>query len=258
MYAYGYFNSFNLLGGVSLDPDAQAFITAASITDPTQQAAVNQLVIDFKAASLWTKGSVINPYIGGTATAHRYNLKTALTDTAWFGGITHDSNGVTFNGTNGYGQIEFLMTVANRYNRSVFRYYKEATTATGWTGADAYFGFQANRNPYSSNKFWLSADGLNRLTGQNLELSFGMVGASIIASNDAKIYNNTTVKASTTTPGTNPSDNRKMWTGGLNSSGLYGGETIAFEFYGDGLTSTDVSNLVAAVQTFQTTLGRNV
>ncbi len=29
-------------GGVPVDPDAQAFITAASITDPTQQAAINQ------------------------------------------------------------------------------------------------------------------------------------------------------------------------------------------------------------------------
>jgi hypothetical protein len=35
-------------GGPSVDPDAQAFITAASITNPTQQSAVNTLVVDLK------------------------------------------------------------------------------------------------------------------------------------------------------------------------------------------------------------------
>ena len=34
-----------------VDPDAQAFITAAAITDPTQQAAINTLVVDLKGYS---------------------------------------------------------------------------------------------------------------------------------------------------------------------------------------------------------------
>ena len=47
---YGYGNSMFLSpalagdSGPSVDPDAQAFITAASITDPTQQSAINTLV----------------------------------------------------------------------------------------------------------------------------------------------------------------------------------------------------------------------
>ena len=60
-------------GGV--DPDAQAFITAASITDPTQQSAINQLVVDLKGYSIWTKMSAIYPMVGGTASSHKFNLK---------------------------------------------------------------------------------------------------------------------------------------------------------------------------------------
>ena len=55
MYGFGYslFSSTNSIlansaSGGGVDPDAQAFITAASITNPTQQSAVNQLVIDLK------------------------------------------------------------------------------------------------------------------------------------------------------------------------------------------------------------------
>jgi energy-coupling factor transporter ATP-binding protein EcfA2 len=39
---------------IPLDPDAQAFITAANITNQTQKIAINQLVLDLKSYSLWT------------------------------------------------------------------------------------------------------------------------------------------------------------------------------------------------------------
>jgi hypothetical protein len=46
--------------GPAFDPDAQAFITAAAITDPTQQAAINTLVVDLKGYSIWTKWSYLS------------------------------------------------------------------------------------------------------------------------------------------------------------------------------------------------------
>ena len=50
----------------TVDPDAQAFITAANITDPTQQTAIIQLVTDLKNYNLWTKAPAIYPFVGGT------------------------------------------------------------------------------------------------------------------------------------------------------------------------------------------------
>ncbi len=43
----------NLGSGGGIDSDAQAFITAASITDATQQSAINTLVTDLKGYEIW-------------------------------------------------------------------------------------------------------------------------------------------------------------------------------------------------------------
>ena len=90
-----------------IDPDAQAFITAAGITNPTQQTAINTLVISLKANGLWTKMKALYPFVGGTATTHKFNLKdprdlNVAFRLTMFGGLTHDSNGVKGNGTNAY------------------------------------------------------------------------------------------------------------------------------------------------------------
>ena len=53
--------------GGGVDPDAQAFITAAGITNPTQQAAINTLVVDLKGYNVWTKMKALYPFVGGTA-----------------------------------------------------------------------------------------------------------------------------------------------------------------------------------------------
>ncbi len=55
----------DISGLPTTDPDAQAFITAASITDPTQQSAINQLVVDLKGYSI--KDDTV-PHAGGGAT----------------------------------------------------------------------------------------------------------------------------------------------------------------------------------------------
>jgi hypothetical protein len=47
----------------SVDPDAQAFITAAAITNPTQQAAINTLVVDLKGYNVWTKMKALYPFV---------------------------------------------------------------------------------------------------------------------------------------------------------------------------------------------------
>ena len=47
--------SFVAAGGAGTDADAQAFITAAAITDATQQSAINTLVVDLNTYGIWTK-----------------------------------------------------------------------------------------------------------------------------------------------------------------------------------------------------------
>ena len=67
--------------GPSLDPDAQAFLTAAAITDPTISGAINTLVVQMKADNIWTKMKAIYPLVGGTDNTHKWNLKIPQTQT---------------------------------------------------------------------------------------------------------------------------------------------------------------------------------
>ena len=92
-----------MAGGV--DP-AAAFLAAAGITDPTITAAINTLVNDLVGYGIWDKIFAIYPFVGGTATAHKFNLKNPQDTNAAFrlvfsGGITHSSSGITGNGLNG-------------------------------------------------------------------------------------------------------------------------------------------------------------
>jgi hypothetical protein len=90
-----------------VDADAEALITAGPITDSTEQSAWRTLVAGLKADGLWSKTLAIYPFLGSSAGTTKYNGKNPLDTNAAFrltmyGGLTHDSQGVTGNGSNGY------------------------------------------------------------------------------------------------------------------------------------------------------------
>ena len=135
------------------DTDAQAFITAAGLTSDLQKGAINQLVLDFKAAGTWGLMLAIYPFIGGTAASHKYNLKDPQDTDAAFrltfsGGWTHSSTGAHCNGVNAYantfinpststgggGSIKMLTTSA-----SVHQYHR--TADPGIAGAPNHGGY---------------------------------------------------------------------------------------------------------------------
>jgi hypothetical protein len=94
---------FTLVGNLqnSLNrPDLTAtdFIAAVGTLTLTQQNAIDTLVKDLKRFSLWDKMKAIYPFVGGTAEAHKYNLKDPRDlDVAYrltFSGTwTHNSSG---------------------------------------------------------------------------------------------------------------------------------------------------------------------
>jgi len=100
---------------VRIDPDATAYITAAGITDPTEQAAVFQLVSDLKGTGsttnntdLWTGLDAIYPTSPTSLAAAEYNLKDPDTyQITWYNSPTHSSAGVAFNGSNQYGDTGY-------------------------------------------------------------------------------------------------------------------------------------------------------
>ena len=91
------------------DADALAFLSAAGITDATITSAICTLVTTMKADGTWAKMSAIYPFVGGTATTHKYNLKNPADTNVAFrlsfvGGWTHSGNGALPNATNAYAE----------------------------------------------------------------------------------------------------------------------------------------------------------
>ena len=88
------------------DADAAAFFTAASITDATQKSAVNTFVAARKAHGTWTTADRIAVFVGGNSTAHSKYLKGSGT-ISFTGSPTHNTNGVTFNGSSQFADSGF-------------------------------------------------------------------------------------------------------------------------------------------------------
>jgi len=251
-----------------VDPDAQAFITAASITDPTQQAAINQLVVDLKGYSIWTKMQAIYPFVGGTATTHKFNLKNPLDTDAAFrlvfnGGWTHSSTGATPNGTNGFADTKLVPNSVLSLNSTHISGYLRTNL-----NSDAPILSAENAASYSNGLYiWPKQvlfgysirinDNTSQGGGTNTDDVRGLHIASRTASNVKKYQVNTSQKFSVTTASVGLNTN-SIYIGASRNNANYFNNQIAFSSIGDGLTDAEALNLNTAVQTFQTALNRNI
>jgi hypothetical protein len=253
-------------GATYTDPDAQAFITAAGITDSTQQSAINQLVLGLKADSIWTKMNALYPFVGGTATSHKYNLKDprdldAAYRLAFFGGMTHNANGIQGDGGSGYADtFAAINTVAipNRlnhwslYNRTVSSNYAYNGIFNYNTGL-VFFGLGSGVSS-------------NTITGvQNFQIvggaADGFTNGTVTSNSTADFYRNGSLVRGNQQPSSMPPQDN-YYISALNTGGgfidYYSTANIAFASLGGALTATDAANFYTRVQAFQTTLGRQL
>jgi hypothetical protein len=285
LYGQGILNSFVVSAGSSIDPDAQAFITAAAITNPTQQTAINTLVVGLKADNIWSKIGILYPFVGGNATSHRYNLKSAgsylLT---YWGGWTHSSTGAQPNGINAYAETGYL---DSGYGVNIHRavYSRQNIEGTGMdlamsvqiiTGESGYGG----ANIFNIGSTYLNTqlgDGYSiadHITPNALGLFVSSRTGAGVAGLDISGYRNGTLLSTVNTNsgygmGSNFPTGKPIYLSaqyyyveedGVPSEfiGEYSNRQQSFVSYGEGLTSAEVANFYTRVQAFQTALGRQV
>jgi hypothetical protein len=256
----------------SLDPDAQAFITAAGITDATQKTAINQLVINTKAAGIWTKMKAIYPFVGGTATTHKWNLKNpADTDAAFrlifSGGWTHTSNGAQPNGTNGYADTRLNMSSNYSVNDNAhISFYSRTATNSGVPNYDMGTYDNVHYSGAIAARSSISYYAINFNNSQSYLTPADTNGAALYVSNrigaTVSGWRNNTKSIQSTLP-TTGRPNTTMYLGNLNvngapNAGLWSFRQYAFASIGDGLTDTEVLVFNQIVEGYQYALGRNV
>jgi hypothetical protein len=272
---YGYGNSLylttrsifaNSASGGGIDPDAQAFITAAAITNPTQQEAINQLVLDLKGYGVWTKMKAVYPFVGGTASTHKFNLKNPLDTNAAFrlvfnGGWTHSANGALPNGTNAFANSFLTPSAQLSLNSTHISYYSRTNSGTGNCFGAANAGL-TNRTLW---QFSGATNYVSLYTAPADYFFYNLNSSSLLIAN--RTANNLSnawqggVKRATSTNASVALTTVPIYFGGNNANGTadsFSNAQCAFASIGDGLTDTEATNFYTAVQTFQTTLGRSI
>lgn len=104
----------------SQDPDVTAYITAASISDGTEIAAIEQLFSDLKGtgsttnnSNIYSKFYALYPISPTGISAGAVNAVNPGTyDITWYNSPTYDTTGITGNGLNAYGDTGFNPSTA--------------------------------------------------------------------------------------------------------------------------------------------------
>jgi hypothetical protein len=251
--------------GVTFDTDAQAFITAASISDLTQQTAINSLVTDLKTYNIWTKMKAIYPFVGGTASTHKWNLKDPRDLDAAFrlqfnGGWTHSSTGALPNGTTGYADTKLIPSIILSSSSAHFSKYNRTNDLTGnkadGTVHSTYSSFFQHNYTSANMYIGVLSSGVTYTPVDTRGFFLGVRASSTITKN----FRNNVQLGSTNTNLSNELPNQTVGIGVRNDVVPFGYNNYesAFASIGDGLTDTEVENFYTAVQAYQTSLSRQV
>jgi hypothetical protein len=256
------------------DADLQAFLTATAITDPTQVSALKTLVTSLKVDGIWSKMKAIYPMVGGTEARHKFNLKDprdldAAFRLKFYGTWLHTATGAKPDGATAYANSYLNPTTMLGANGGSLGYYSRTNenTNSAEIGAittspnpERYFQIHARFSAVYANKFYglpnSEAPSGSYLT--NLD-SRGFYQASRLSSTECRMQKDNTLSGNFTAPYVTP--NHVVYVGARNQNGsanYFSGKECAFAYLGESLTAAELNAYYAAVQAFQTALGRQI
>jgi hypothetical protein len=250
------------------DLDAITFLTAAAITDATQRYAINNLVTGLKLNSLWTKMQAIYPFVGGTSTTQKWNLKDPRDLDAAFrlvfnGGWTHSTNGALPNGTNAFANTFYIPNTSGSQNNAHASLYLRTNTAAnvkdfgasqGSPTRQTYIGARDASNAQAWGLNSGSVDVGNQANSQGLWTVTRSDATSVLG------YKNSTLLNTNALPSTGQ-NTVAYYISAFNNNGTaaqFSNRQVAFGSIGTGLSGTDLTNLYTVVQAYQTELSRQV
>jgi hypothetical protein len=221
------------------------------------------LVIALKAIG-WSKFKAFWPRLGGTADRHKWNLINPVDSDAahrnvFFGGWTHSATGCLPNGTNGYINAHISPTQWT-YNNVSFGFYNRSSLG----GIKIVMGFQSSATMY----WYPRADPTTYVRYGGAEIAYAQASETrliTLTQNATRLKgyrDGVLVADSPNSPNiAMQSITIPMYIQARNNNGtasIFGNRSEAGAFVADELTAAEVASVSAAIQTFNTSLGRNV
>jgi hypothetical protein len=212
----------------------------------------------------------IYPFVGGTASTHKWNLKDPRDLDAAFrlvfnGGWTHSSTGALPNGTNGFAdtKLNLLSNYGTTFNNHFSVYYRTAGQFAEKIGAYGSFYENGMSAHIQQNGTLYYNDNMGRtiINSTSSAIAYHISSLLSTSSNAQKFYRNNAILGSGTANILSTYPSLNFYFGGANNNGTpsqYSNRQAAFASIGDGLTDTEAANLYTRVQAYQTALSRNV
>jgi len=263
-------SSHGIIGSsiVQFSPQIAADAFYARVTDAggsltaTEESAILDLITDLVDYELWDKMKAIYPMVGASAAACAQNLKSSSFTGTFTAGWTFASTGVTPNGTSAYFDTNLNEDTTMTLNNVHISHYSRTnntsavcdigllnTTATSGTHTISYSsGLAAVRNADLSSGFLATSSTAGMFINNRTTLT--QVKYFYNSSLFNTIISNSLGKTSL-----------NYFLAARNSGGtatLFSNRENAFSSIGDGLTDDEADNFYDAVQTFQTTLNREI
>ena len=255
-----------VITGIGIDANAQAFITAASITDTTQIIALNTLLLQLKEKSIWSKLQAVWPMVGGTSSTMKWNLINPVDSDAAYrmtfagAGWTFDANGVKqSDSATTYGDTFYAANTNNNTDgMSMGIYVNGGTNAAGYdlgryNGTDDVFVVAG----YGNNTFYV-----NYVSTTDINTTLYTMPNGFFASNNdgtTTIGYRNGVNVCSAAETRNLTDTASFYLGNRNGGPAEPSDRrYAFVFMSKSLSATNHSDLYTAVQAYQTSLSRNV
>jgi hypothetical protein len=248
------------------DIDAQLFFDAELLAGVTltdnEKNAVNQLVLDLKAANIWSKMQFLYPFVGSTATAQKFNLKDPRNlniahRLVFHGGWTHSANGALPNGVNGYAST-FLIpnTHFGAGFASIGTYVNQVPTIVGRTIGSTNMDILVNTSfMRGANKASTNTTIVATLPMDGFNVNSRISSISTFMMNRSGTFGTGVIAAVPTYATTDIVLGATNQNGSISS---YCNGQLALAYCSDFLTQVQSTILKTIVQTFQTTLGRQV
>lgn len=253
--------------GTSVDADAQAYfdrVTAAGgALTQTEKDAVNTLTLSLKSAGIWTLMKAIYPMVGASAAACAQNLKSSSFTGTFSSGWSFASTGITANGSSTF--MDTALTPST--SLSLISGHISIYIRTNVDEAKCDFG-TTNGAFGASDEILL----MSRFTGLGFIPVYTQYGGAV-ANSDSRGFYITNRNSATNTGGfknnTKVANQAQFSTvlpplpfaigcQNATSKTRFASKQYAFASIGDGLTDGQASDFYTSVQTFQTSLSRQV